>query len=389
MYNNNKETQMPEEMQLASLLKKEREALGLTLKDVSHKLGFSHYQILSSMESGKRDIKAWELASLSKIYRRDINYFLFPEEQKKESEILWRNPEPNSQQEEVKRTFFNYCEKYKALLKLLGEKEVENRGLLLLTDKSELLNKNSFEYAAKKASDYLNLLRLGARPSCSLAKILEDKIGVKILYLNLPDGISGGSTISEFGMAILVNSNDAPWRRNFDLAHEFFHLITWGHFRFEQIYKKDNIERLANVFASAFLMPEDEIRREVRKRIASGKITYFSLIEIAQDFDVSIEALLWRLVNLGLLDKKVVSKEIELGKLKEAEKKTRNVDTRMRNPYLSPRYISLAIRAFHLGKISKAKLAEYVGKKFSEIPNFLKEFGYREGEDYSVEYIVT
>ena len=140
---------------------------------------------------------------------------------------------------------------------------------------------------------------------------------------------------------------------------------------------------------SAFLMPEDEIRREVRKRIASGKITYFSLIEIAQDFDVSIEALLWRLVNLGLLDKKVVSKEIELGKLKEAEKKTRNVDTRMRNPYLSPRYISLAIRAFHLGKISKAKLAEYVGKKFSEIPNFLKEFGYREGEDYSVEYIVT
>jgi Zn-dependent peptidase ImmA (M78 family)/transcriptional regulator with XRE-family HTH domain len=380
---------MPGEMKLACLLKRERGTLGLTLKEVSERLGFSHYQILSSMESGNRDIKAWELANLARIYGRDINYFLFPEEKKKEDKILWRNPEPNSQQEEVKRLFFNYCEKYKALLKLLEEKEVENRDLLLLIDKSELLNKHSFEYVAKKASDYLNLLQLGARPSCSLAKLLEEKIGIKILYLSLPNGISGGSTISEFGMAILVNSDDAPWRRNFDLAHEFFHLITWNYFPFEEIYKKDNIERLANVFASAFLMPEDEIRREVMKRVTSGKISHFGLIEIAKDFDVSIEALLWRLVNIGLMEKKVVTKEIELGRLKDAEKKTRDIDIRTKKPYLSSRYISLAIRAFHQGKISKAKFAEYVGKKYSEIPTFLKEHGFREDEDYTVEYSVT
>ena len=382
---------MPGEMKLASLLKREREALGLTLKEVSDRLGFSHYQILSSMESGNRDIKAWELANLSRIYGRDINYFLFPKQQKKEAEILWRNPAPNSQQEEVKKAFFNYCEKYRTLLKLLGEKEVENRDSLLLTEKSELLKKQSFEYVAKKASDYLNLLQLGVRPSCSLAKILEDKIGIKILYMSLPEGISGGSTISDFGMAILVNSEDAPWRRNFDLAHEFFHLITWDHFPIEQIYKKgkSDIERLANIFASAFLMPEDEIRREVEKKITSGKITYFGLIEIAQDFDVSIEALLWRLVNLDLMDKKVAIKEIAAGRLKDAEKKTHNIDIRIKKPYLSSRYISLAIRAFHLGKISKAKLAEYVGKKYSEIPTFLREHGFREDEDYTVEYSVT
>jgi Zn-dependent peptidase ImmA (M78 family)/transcriptional regulator with XRE-family HTH domain len=380
---------MPGELKLASLLKKEREAIGLTLKEVSEKLGFSHYQILSSLESGKRDIKAWELATLSRIYHRDINYFLFPEEPAKEGKILWRNPEPSSQQEAVKRSFFDYCEKYRTLLKLLGEKEFENRDQLLLTDKKDLLNQHSFEYIAQKASDYLNLLQLGARPSCSLAKILEEKLGIKILYISLPNGISGGSTISDFGMAILVNSDDAPWRRNFDIAHEFFHLITWDHFPLDEVYKKENIERLANVFASAFLMPEDEIRREVEKRVNSSKISHFGLIEIAQDFDVSIEALLWRLVNLGLMDKKVVTKEIELGKLKDTEKKTRIVDKNTRNPYLSSRYISLAIRAFHLGKISKAKLADYVGKKYSEVPGFLREFGYREDEDYSIEYSVT
>ena len=380
---------MSEQMQLASLLKKERKVLGLTLKEVSHKLGFSHYQTLSNIESGKRDIKAWELAGLSKTYGRDVDYFLFPKHQKKEGKILWRNPEANIQHERVKRIFFNYCEKYRSLLKLLGEKELENRDLLLLTEKSELLNRHSFEYVAKKAADYLNLLQLGARPSCSLSKILEDKIGIKVLYMSLPDGISGASAISDFGMAILVNSEDAPWRRNFDLAHEFFHLITWDYFPIEQIYEKDNIERLANVFASAFLMPEDEIRREVEKRTCSGKITYFGLIEIAQDFDVSIDALLWRLVNLGVMDKKAAINEIETGRLKDMEKKTRSVDTKTKKPYLSSRYIALAIKAFHLGRISRAKLADYVGKNYSEIPTFLTEFGYREDEDYSVEYSIT
>lgn len=382
---------MPGENELASLLKKERESLEFTLTEVSHRLGFLHYQTLSNIESGKREVKAWELASLSKIYGRDINYFLFPKKKTKEAQVLWRKPGPSSKQEEVKRTFFSYCEKYKTLLKLLGEKEVENQELLLPLAKSDLLNKRSFEYVAEKASDYQKLLQLGIRPSCSLAKILEDKMGIKILYLSLPEGISGGSTISDFGMAILVNSEDASWRRHFDLAHEFFHLITWDYFPIEQVYKtgKTDIERLANVFASAFLMPEDEIRRAVEKRIESGKITYLSLIEIAQDFDVSIEALLWRLVNLNLIDKKVALKEIEAGKLKDTEKKARNTYSETRKPYLSSRYVSLAIKAFHLGRISKAKFAEYVGIKFSEIPSFLKEHGFQEDEDYSVEYSVT
>lgn len=380
---------MPELIQTASLLKKEREALKLTLKEVSDKMGFSHYQILSSIESGKRDLKAWELASLAKLYHRDINYFLFPEEKKKEAEVLWRTPKPGPHQEEIKRDFFNYCYKYKALLKLLGEKGTENRDEILPADKDNLLDSRSFEYVAKKASRYIDLLQLGARPACALAKTLEDKIGIKILYMALPEGVSGGSTVSEFGMAILVNSEDAPWRRNFDLAHEFFHLITWDYFPSDQIYRKDKVERLANVFASAFLMPEEEIKSEVEKRTTAGSISDFSLIEIARDFEVSMEALLWRLVNLGLLDKKVVDDGIALNRLRDMEKRTRKTDPRADNPYLSSRYISLAIRAFHLGKISKAKLAEYVGKKFSEVPEFLRENGYSEDEDYSVEYSVA
>jgi len=385
---------MEEKNKIASILKNERELLGLTLKEVSQKIGFANYQTLSSIESGERGIKAWELAKLANIYGRDIDFFLLPEEGKNEVKILWRNPEKIIKKKEIERKFLSLCEKYKNLLKLLGEKEQENKELLLHLPKNDLLNQKSFEYVANIATDYLRLLQLGSRPACSLAKILEEKVGIKIIYLDLGPGISGGSTVGDFGMAILINANDAPWRRNYDIAHEFFHLITWDYFSPEEIYERDKygknrIEQLAEVFASAFLLPEEELRNEFKKRVEEKHISYLDLNEIARQFDVSIEALMWRLVNLNLIEKDTVKREIEGGNIKDFDKKFRSADWRGEKPYLSLRYIYLAIKAFQLGKISKAKFAEYVDKKFSEVSSFLKKYGYDENEDYSVAYDIT
>lgn len=385
---------MTRKNKIASLLKNERESLGLTLKEVSAKIGFAHYQTLSSIESGKREIKAWELAKLANIYGRDIDFFLLPEDRKKDVKILWRNPKKNIKKEAIRRTFLSFCEKYKNLLKLLGEREQENKELFLAPSKNDLIKQNSFEYVSEIASDYLNLLQLGSRPACSLTKILEEKIRIKIIHLELDPEISGGSTIGDFGMAILINANDAPWRRNYDLAHEFFHLITWNYFSPEEIYKKDKkggnrIEQLADVFASALLLPEDELRVEFRKKTEKNYITYLNLVDIAREFSVSIEALLWRLINLDLIKKDTVITELEKGSIKDLDRKFGRIDWEGEKPYISARYISLAIKAFQMGKISKAKFAEYAGKKFSEVSSFLKKYGYDENEDYSVAYSIT
>ncbi len=218
-------------------------------------------------------------------------------------------------------------------------------------------------------------------------------MGIKIIFLPLDSNISGGSTIDEeFGLAVLVNSNDAPWRRNFDLAHEFFHLITWNDFSPEEIYQNDSlgknrIEQLADVFSSSLLLPENEVRDEFEKRTVEKSISYLNLVHIARDFDVSIEALLWRLVKLGLLKRENIQEELEKGTIKDVDKKNRHSDwAETVKPHLSNRYISLAIKAFHLGKISKGKLAEYVGENYSAIPSFLNKYGYDENEDYSIAY---
>ena len=41
-----------------------------------------------------------------------------------------------------------------------------------------------------------------------------------------PEG-NAASAVGEFGMAVLLNSDNGRRQRTFDLAHELYHLLTW------------------------------------------------------------------------------------------------------------------------------------------------------------------
>jgi Zn-dependent peptidase ImmA (M78 family)/transcriptional regulator with XRE-family HTH domain len=380
---------------IAYLLKKERDSLNYTLKHVSKKMGFSNYQTLSSIEAGERDIKAWELVKLAEIYGRKIDFFISGQTGISQPKVLWRDPSKTEQTIEAERRFLLFCQNYKRLLELTKE---DNTKLPISPfsshDKIEFRSSRGFNYVVELSEECRRILNLGGRPAYSLSNILEQVLGILVLYMDLGSGGSGASTSGDFGRAILINSSDSPWRRNYDLAHELFHLITWDIFSDEEIYsksKKDKseVEQWANAFASAILLPAEEVRREFSKRLEGNKIAYISLIEIAREFKVSIEALLWRLVNLNLLKRKDVEKCIEEGEIKDIDKKMRIKDWEDEKPYLSSRYIALAIKALQLGRISKAKFAEYVNKPFSEVSSFLKKYGYDENEDYSIAFTAT
>ncbi len=380
---------------LAMSLKRERENLGLSLTEVTAKLGFANYQTLRSIETGDREIKAWELAKLAKIYGRDIDFFLSGKESQEESKILWRSPGKTLTRKEIGIKFLSICRNYRHLQLILNENEDFAQQPIFQFDKIHLLKGDAFQYVAGIAKRISNDLDLGSRPACALSKILEEKVGIKIIFLPLPQDLSVASTKGDFGTAILINTNDSPWRRNFDLAHEFFHVLTWDLFSTEEVYqethaaKKTRIEQLAEVFASALLLPEEEIRKEIGLRRREKTIDYSSLTEVAREFDVSIAALLWRLVNIGIMKKERVTKLLEEGNILNIDKIGRIKKQDVPYVLISPRYISLAIRAYHLGKISKARFAEYVDTKFSAVSSFLREMGYSEDQDYSVEYRIA
>ncbi len=379
---------------LGAVLRRERESLGYTKRDVAKKLGFPNYQTLSSLEAGEREIKAWELFKLAEIYGRKIEYFMPGPEKLSEPRVLWRNPTETSGRLEGERKFLSFCQNYKRLRELTEEDEFQTPVCRFSRLEKSAFRKKGYDYVIELASEYGRLLNPGSRPANCLSDILEQAMGLLVLYLDLGPRGSGASTSSNDGDAILINSSDAPWRRNYDLAHEFFHIITWNIFSEGEIYlrsrgKKSEVEQWADLFASELLLPAQEVRREFSRRGSGEKITYINLVQIARDFKVSIDALLWRLVNLGLLDRGDVSKCLEEGRVKEIDRTMRSKDWEEEKPYLSARYISLAIKALEMGGISKLKFAEYVDIKFSEVPNFLAKHGYDENEDYSLGFDIT
>ncbi len=379
---------------IGALLKKERESLNYSLKYVTEKMGFQHHQILSKIEKGTREIKAWELVKLVEIYGRKIDFFLSGQQEVTQtSRVLWREPERTSETIQAERKLLLFCENYKKLLELTGENYTKTTFSPMSTVTKENFKNGKFDFVVELAERYRNQLNLGGRPSYSLCSVLEGNLGVLVLYLDLNGG-SAASTSGSVCNAILMNSRNAPWRQNYDLAHELFHLITWDVFSDEEIYSKpksgnkNEVEQWAEAFASALLLPAEEVRRKFSRRVKGREITYMSLIEIAREFRVSIEALLWRLTNLNLLNRKDVLKCLKEGNIKDIDKEMRITDWGEKQ-YLSERYITLAIKALHIGKITRARFAEYVDIAFSEVPSFLKKYGYSENEDYTIAFSAT
>ena len=60
---------MPTPMQeiIAAAIRARREALGLSQQDLAEAVGFGSHQIVSDLERGRRDVKAWELAKIADV----------------------------------------------------------------------------------------------------------------------------------------------------------------------------------------------------------------------------------------------------------------------------------------------------------------------------------
>src|SRR5256884_9797176 len=114
-------------------------------------------------------------------------------------------------------------------------------------------------------------------------------------YTTLFRSLSGSaaSAVGDFGQAILMNSSESPWRRNYNFAHELFHLLTWNVMPPERLRRekelKDRFEKLANSFASCLLLPAECVLSAFAERLNERKISYADLVEIAREFDVSTE----------------------------------------------------------------------------------------------------
>lgn len=103
---------------------------------------------------------------------------------------------------------------------------------------------------------------------------------------------------------ILGNLKRSAVRRNFDIAHELGHLLLHYGVEFANLERKEHtlIEKEANTFASAFLLPEESFSNDMKmlKRITNPD----AYIDLKQKWNVSIQVLAYRAANLGLIEPK-------------------------------------------------------------------------------------
>ena len=374
---------------LADRLKKARESAGLTIGDAASRLGFANYQTLSNIEKGEREVKASELALFAKTYFCNLSTLLMGDDQPLAAmNLLWRKAPTGERRKEIEAYIKNRFEQYHFLERLL-EIDKESNARLITVTPSDIRTNNQIDGLASKIG---NMLNLGSRPALSLQKVMEQILQIKILFIELSDFGSAAATVHpELGAAIVVNNEEAPWRINFTLAHELFHVITWDTFSpaemeaDEQLFT--DIEKKADRFASALLLPEAEVRQELTKKIIEQKLPLSDIVDVAREFGVSTSAILYRMANLRLIP---WDKANELSKNDELTM----IDRRLRNGSaidvpVSERFISLSAKCLRKGLISRGKFAEILSIDRADIDEFLEYRGLTEKEDVSVEIVAA
>ena len=366
-------------------IRKFRLRLKLKQAELAERMGFKASETISQIERGEREVKAWELTQLSRILAVSVNDLLSEDKPPKEPVVLWRQS-PEDQKEIKEANFIKRCRQYAFLEEISGVK-----GSRCFPQKKVDPETIDFNTAETLAVEIRGEFQLGDRPGEELEEKLQNVYGVKIWYMAMEEG-SAASTIGPFGPAILMNLNEAPWRRNFNFAHEFFHLITWDSIppiiirREEKFW--DKLEKIANVFASNLLLPGDALNVEFDNYLNKKKISYIDLIMIARYFRVSTLALLYRLLNLKRISKTNLDKVRNDPLFREIDRATM-VPNWWHPPKIPERFVRIAFAAHQKGRLSRTKLSEMLDTSLFDLSNTLNEYGLSDSGGYDAEVRVA
>ncbi|GAM08381.1 helix-turn-helix domain protein [Geobacter sp. OR-1] len=375
-------------MELAERLRKAREAVGLSIGDAATRLGFTNYQTLSNIEKGEREVKASELAQFAKTYFCNLNNLLMGDDIPQPAvHFLWRRA-PSERKTEIEASIKHRFEEYHLLEKLLGLVE-EGSGPVISVSPADIRTYHQVDALAAKVS---NLLNMGSRPALSLQKVMEQMLRTKILFIELSEFGSAASTVHpEFGAAIVVNSEEAPWRINFTLAHELFHIITWNTFNPSDLEQDEalfkDIEKKAERFASTLLLPESAVREELNARIKEQKLSFSDIVDIAREFGVSTQALLYRMANMRFIEWEKANDLARNDELLMIDRRIRR-DADYEAPS-SERFTLLAVKCLRKGLISRGKFSELLEIDRADIDEFLEYRGLSEAEGESIEIMAS
>jgi len=224
--------------------------------------------------------------------------------------------------------------------------------------------------AEQLAADVRKAWKLGFDPIPNMTELLEEK-GLKVLIVALPGRVSGFTCLVKRPNAadlpvIVVNKELTLERRRLTLAHELAHRLS----DCEGMSEKE-VEKAANLFAGALLMPKEHLLQEVGKHRQAG---YSELIGLKKIYRVSGAALLMRLRQIRVISDPTLTyafQTIARGWRTQEPEELEPADRRGKRER-AMRFDRLCYRTLAEGMISVDKAAELLRLPLPEVELGLK-----------------
>ena len=342
-----------------------RKEAKMTQEKLSDLLNFKDRQTLASIEAGERKVSADELLLFMQRLGKSLDYFTDPYLIVGERIFSWRAEQACKAIDNYELKAKNLVGAFRRFCSLLGRTSNPIIPTISLTAKS------SFEQARQAGEALTAQLQLGEIPALKLQIAAEEVLRISILLIDAPEGLSGAAChLSDLNL-ILINRHDPVCRRNFDLAHEIFHLLTWEKSKMMpdkmdttsyEDSKKPRVETLADVFASALLMPETSLVTHWNE--GESLDIHTRINKVAQDFRVSSLAAFYRLKNLGWLDK---TGPIDMSLLKWSE-------TEPIPPLYSKYFVTMLHEVLEKGFVSVRKTAELLDATVEDLGDLFHDY---------------
>ena len=348
-------------------LRRER---GLSQDGLARVFGFKDRQTVSAIETGMRRVTASELLLAVEKLNVPLEYFTDPFRLDGEALFSWRQSGVGrSELGEYERTAGRWIGAYRVLAAQVGRRAPLMRQALGLTKLSR------FEDAVDAGERFVAEFELGVVPAQRLAAAMQDELGILVLMVDAYQGISGAACrLPEFD-AVLIARGEVAGRRNFDLAHELFHILTWEamppeHTEEASDFGGNRVEQLANNFSAAVLMPKAALgsfgdwgRLDMDGLIARLNAT-------ADELCVTSSALRWRLVVLRELTKGQARAIPEA-----ALRNNGREDSSEPPPLFSRPFVEVMAKAIDQGHVSVRRAAALVGLTIEDLEELFAAHG--------------
>ena len=266
-----------------------RELKGLTKKELAERIGKTPSAI-TQYEKEKSGISLETFVALANALSLPLSFFSKHTPKLPDANFGQCHFRANRRVPQVERIkAFSYAVQVFTVYEYLASKGIKFPSAAFPTFDGSQISERQIEGIA---TEVRSAIGLGTGPIPDMARLLES-IGIRIILVPAESvKLDGFATWFNGIPCVMIDSDSSASRMQFDYAHELAHLVLDEESTPEDVL----VERRANRFASAFLMPATSFKEDCPR---SYRQSLF--ISVKKYWRVSIAAALYRARELGIL----------------------------------------------------------------------------------------